>query len=162
MKNLPNENIIDAISWRILEELQTDGRITFAELGRRVGLSTPAAIERVRRLEDAGVIEGYFVRVNLKRLGLPMTAFVHIKALAGECQVVANALKSMPEILECHRVTGEECYIVRIAFASMEHLGQILDKLNPLGQTSSSLVVATPVQHKAVNQVTVAGAYLQY
>jgi Lrp/AsnC family transcriptional regulator, leucine-responsive regulatory protein len=152
--DLPNDKLLDDIGWHILTELQANARVSFAELGRRVGLSTPATAERVRRLEDAGIIQGYAVQLNRKQLGLPLSAFVQIRSPAGRCQSVAKALKTIPEVLECHRVTGQECYLLRVAFASMEHLERILDKLNPLGETISSVVVSTPLEHRVIEPST--------
>jgi Lrp/AsnC family transcriptional regulator, leucine-responsive regulatory protein len=141
-------NQLDAISWKILAELQANARLSFAELGRRVGLSTPAAAERVRRLEDSGVIEGYEARVNPGQIGLPVSAFIRIRLTGSESlarRLTARA-DQMPEVLECHRCTGDESFILKVRVASVDHLQKLIDLLTPFGMTSTSLILSSPVE----------------
>jgi Lrp/AsnC family leucine-responsive transcriptional regulator len=142
---------LDDLDWRILEALQENARITFSELGRRVSLTPPAVAERVRRMEDSGVISGYRVELDHARVGLPILAFVRLRA-AGDikCLELGEHTKDIPEILECHRVTGEDSYIVKAAVRSVEHLERLVDDLMPYAETVTSLVFSSPVTGRAI------------
>jgi Lrp/AsnC family transcriptional regulator, leucine-responsive regulatory protein len=144
---MPNVHL-DPISWKILAELQADARLSFAEIGRRVGLSTPAAAERVRRLEDSGVIEGYEARLNPARIGLAVAAFIRVRLTGSEtlAKKLTAAAGLMPEVLECHRCTGDESFILKVRVQSVDHLQKLIDKLTPFGMTSTSLILSSPVE----------------
>jgi Lrp/AsnC family transcriptional regulator, leucine-responsive regulatory protein len=139
---------LDPLAWKILAELQADARLSYSELGRRVGLSTPAAAERVRRLEDSGVIEGYEARVNPARLGLAVAAFIRIRLTGSEslARKLTAAAGQMPEVLECHRCTGDESFILKVRVESVDDLQKLIDKLTPFGMTSTSLILSSPVE----------------
>lgn len=141
---------LDRISWRIIEELQQNARISWAELGRRVGLTTPAVAERVHRLENLGVIEGYRTEINLERLGLPILIFVRLSMSGPEALVRAfqQQVKNWDEVLECHRVTGSESFIVKARVVSMGHLEHFIDKLGHYGSTSTTTVLSSPVEQR--------------
>jgi Lrp/AsnC family transcriptional regulator, leucine-responsive regulatory protein len=145
-----NEKLLDATGRLILRELQENARITFSELGRRVKLTPPAVADRVRRLEEAGVIAGYRLEVDRELLGLPVTAFVRISATGAACTELGLAIRDFPEVLECHRVTGEEAYIAKVAVRSVEHLENLIDRLMPYGETITSIVLSSPVTHRAI------------
>ncbi len=142
---------MDRIDWRILEELQRNARITFSELGRRVSLTPPAVADRVRRLEDAGVIKGFRADLDPALLGLPITAFVRMRA-ANEmtCRELGERAHEFEEILECHRVTGDDSYIAKVAVRSVEHLERLIDRLMPYAETITSLVLSAPVTHRVL------------
>src|ERR687891_2242379 len=142
---------LDETGWAILRELQENARITFSELGRRVSLTPPAVAERVRRMEDSGVITGYRVELDHARVGLPILAFVRLRA-AGDikCLELGELTKDIPEILECHRVTGEDSYIVKVAVRSVEHLERLVDSLMPYAETVTSLVFSSPVRTRTI------------
>jgi len=133
----------DAQDIRILSELQTNARQTFAELGRKTGLSLPAAAERVRRLEDSGAILGYAARVDAARLGYPITAFVRLKTVPQNYARFKHAVTALPEILECHHVTGEDSFHLKLVASSMAHLEELVGKLSAFGATASSIVLST-------------------
>lgn len=141
-------NLSDKRTRRILKELQADGRLSFAELGRRAGLSTPAAAERVRRLEEAGVIEGYEARINPRALGLDVTAFVRVRVTGAEtlARRLTKLASESPEVLECHRCTGDESFILKVRVESVRHLERLIDRLTPFGMTSTALVLSSPVE----------------
>jgi Lrp/AsnC family leucine-responsive transcriptional regulator len=103
---------LDAVNRRILEELQRDPRVTMTELGRRIGMSSPAVTERVRRLEETGVIRGYRLDVNEAALGLPIALYIRIRPNPGQLPRIAELAQQIPEVVECHRVTGEDCFIL--------------------------------------------------
>jgi Lrp/AsnC family transcriptional regulator, leucine-responsive regulatory protein len=143
---------LDGLDWRILEGLQENARITFSELGRRVSLTPPAVAERVRRMEEAGVISGYRVELDHAKVGLPIMAFVRLRA-AGDtkCLELGEITRDIPEILECHRVTGEDSYIVKVAVRSVEHLERLVDSMMPYAETVTSLVFSSPVTGRSIH-----------
>lgn len=141
---------LDGVDWRILTELQEDARLSWAELGRRVALSPPAVTERVRRLEEAGVIRGYRADLDLDRLGLPVLAFVRVRYPSGNYGPLERMLRDRPELLECHHVTGDDCFIVKVAARSMRHLEETTGHLARLGSTTTSVVFSTPLSHRKV------------
>ncbi|HEX4284575.1 MAG TPA: Lrp/AsnC family transcriptional regulator [Terracidiphilus sp.] len=149
-RTVPNSIDIDPIAWKILEALQHNARLSFAELGRKVGLSTPAAAERVRRLEEAGIITGYHASLNLAKLGLPIRVIVHLTIHGGDVQVsrTVAAVKEFPEISRCHRITGAESFLIEADVASVRHLEAFIDKLSVLGATATSTVLSSPVQRR--------------
>jgi Lrp/AsnC family leucine-responsive transcriptional regulator len=130
----------------ILEALQTDARQSLAALGKRIGLSQPAMSERVRKLEDAGVIEGYGARVNLQALGIRLQAIIRIKSTHATLQKYIQLFHEMPEVVEVHRVTGEDCFIVRCAIADPSELERVVDALAAYGPVITSLVLSNPVR----------------
>lgn len=145
---------LDRISWRILEELQQNARISWAELGRRVGLTTPAVAERVHRLEGLGIIREYRTEISLERLGLPILIFVRLSMSGPEALVRAfqQQVKTWDEVLECHRVTGSESFIVKARVVSMGHLERFIDKLGHYGGTSTTTVLSSPVERRVFTQ----------
>jgi Lrp/AsnC family transcriptional regulator, leucine-responsive regulatory protein len=141
---------LDPIAWKIIEALQHDARLSFAELGRKAGLSAPAAAERVHRLEEAGVITGYHASLNMARLGVPIHVIVRLTILGGDVQVTRTvaAIKELTEISRCHRITGAESFVIEADVVSISHLEALIDKLNALGATSTSTVLSTPVKRR--------------
>ncbi len=141
---------LDQISWHILETLQTDARLSFAELGRRVGLSTPAVAERVRKLEDMGVILGYHAMIDPSKVGVSMQVIVRLTIDGGE-QVVRRLMKEvqeMREIVQCYRVTGSDSFIIKADVMSIKHLDRLIEQLYHFGQTSTTTVLSTPVMRR--------------
>lgn len=136
---------IDDIDCEILADLQTNARIPFAELGRRVGLSTPAVIERVRRLEDSHVIMGYRALVDPSRVGLPVRAFVKVTVAGDKLAKFATLIRDLPEVLECHRVTGAESFMVQVAVRDVSHMEEVIDSMMPYVATNTSMILASPV-----------------
>jgi Lrp/AsnC family leucine-responsive transcriptional regulator len=141
---LESEKLLDDIGWKIVRELQENARLTFAELGRRVGLSIPAVTERVRRLEDAGIITGYHAEINAEKIGRPITAFIRMNMM-GNAPKLTALLKEMPEIIECHRGTGGDSFILKASLASVHHLEKLIDRLLPFGMTTTSIVLSSPI-----------------
>jgi Lrp/AsnC family leucine-responsive transcriptional regulator len=144
------ETVLDAIGWRILCELQENARISFSELGRRVGLTPPAVAERVRRLEEAGIITGYRLELNVERLGLALLAMVRLAPRGVGPSEIKQAVSGMSEVLECHHVTGEDCYILKVAVPSVRELEGLLERLLKLGNTTTSIVVSSPVTGRVI------------
>ncbi|MGH2692911.1 MAG: Lrp/AsnC family transcriptional regulator [Actinomycetota bacterium] len=150
----PEAPRLDEIDWRILEELQRDGRVSYTELGRRVALTAPAVAERVRRLEEAGVIKGFHADLDASKVGFPITAFVRWTSSGPDCSHLGDVAKDIPEIVECNRVTGEASYILKILARSVGHLEELIDGLMPYGSTITSVVLSSPVVHRPVGSAS--------
>ena len=142
--------MIDEIDWKILKELQINARITFAELGRRVGLTTPAVIERVRKLEDARIITGYRVEIDTAKVGLPITAFIRMSIMGVDYSHIIEVAEESTEVLECHRGTGNDSFIMKVAVADVGHLQTLIDKITPYGITTTSIVLSSPVKRRII------------
>lgn len=141
---------LDAIDCEILAELQANARVAFAELGRRVGLSTPATIERVRRLEESGVILGYRAVVDPSAVGLPVRAFVKVTVAGDKLARFSTLVRDLPEVLECHRVTGAESFLVQVAVRDVHHMQQVIDSMMPYVATNTSMILASPVPWNSI------------
>lgn len=140
---------LDAVNIQLLRELRHDPRLTMAELGRRAGMSAPAVTERVRRLEESGVIAGYRLDIDPAAVGLPLTAFIRVRPNPGQLQRVAALTQSIPEVVECHRVTGEDCFILKVHLPAIDQLDRILDRILLYGVTTTSIVQSSPVPPRA-------------
>jgi Lrp/AsnC family leucine-responsive transcriptional regulator len=140
-----SNGIIDVVNKRILEELQREPRLTMSELGRRIGMSSPAVTERVRRLEETGVIRGYRLDLNPAALGLPIAVYIRIRPNPGQLPKIAELAQQIPEIVECHRVTGEDCFIVKAHIPAIDQLDRLLDGFLLYGSTTTSIIQSSPV-----------------
>lgn len=142
---------LDEIDKNILANLQKDTRLSYAELGRRVGLTTPAVIERVRKLEDAGVITAYRAEIDLARIGYPITAFIRMSITGIDYSHIIEVARDSPEVLECHRGTGGDSFIMKVAVRSVEHLQEVIDRLTPYGITTTTIVLSSPVSLRNID-----------
>ena len=142
--------LLDDINRRLLRELQADARLTMAELGRRVSLSAPAVADRVARLERAGVITGYQARIDPKALGYPIAVVVRIRPASRQLHKIPEVAAEIPEIVECRRITGEDCYVIDLHLRSMDDLEDILDRFVAYGQTTTSIVHSSPVPRRSL------------
>jgi Lrp/AsnC family transcriptional regulator, leucine-responsive regulatory protein len=140
----------DDINRRLLAELQRDARLSLAELGRRVGLSSPAVAERLQRLERSGTIIGYRAELDPRALGLTLSAMVRIRPGSGQIQRVADVARETPEVVECTRITGEDCYMMRMHLRDVQHLEEVIDRFTPFGQTTTSIVQSSPVPFRPI------------
>ena len=138
-------NELDPVNIRLLEELQCNPRLTMSELGRRVGMSSPAVTERVRRLEETGVIRGYRLELNPVALGLPIAAYIRVRPSPGQLSRVAELARQTPEVVECHRVTGEDCFILKVYIPAIDQLDVLLDAFLLYGSTTTSIIQSSPV-----------------
>jgi Lrp/AsnC family leucine-responsive transcriptional regulator len=143
--------VIDKIDRMILAELQMDARLSYAELGRRVGLTTPAVIERVRKLEDAGIISGYRAEIDAAKVGFPIIAFVRMSITGVDYSHIIEVAQESNEVLECHRGTGGDSFIMKVAVSSVEHLQELIDRLTPYGITTTTIVLSSPVKRRILN-----------
>ncbi|MFD0972238.1 Lrp/AsnC family transcriptional regulator [Plantactinospora endophytica] len=136
---------MDEMDWALLRELQADARLSFSELSRRVHLSPPAVAERVRRLEESGVVTGYHAHVDLARAGRNVVAMIRMSCYGARCILRDPAVPDWPEILEIHRITGDACSMLKVAAGSIEAFEQVIDRLAPYGQPSSTMVLSSPL-----------------
>jgi Lrp/AsnC family leucine-responsive transcriptional regulator len=141
---------LDPTNLRLLAELQADARLSQAELGRRVGLSAPAVAERLARLEREGVIRGYRAEVSPAALGYALAAVLRIRPAPRQIAKVADVARETPEVVECHRITGEDCFFMKLHVRSVEHLEEVIDRFTPYGQTTTSIVQSSPVPRRPV------------
>ncbi len=145
-----DDGLLDATNLRILEELQRDGRVSLAELGRRVGLSSPAVAERLRRLEGEGVITGYRAMIDPRKLGYGLGVAIRIRPAPRQLADVAQLAQDTPEVIECHRVTGDDCYVMTAYVRDVEHLEALIDQFAAYGQTTSAIMQSSPVPRRGL------------
>ncbi|QWF76764.1 Lrp/AsnC family transcriptional regulator [Amycolatopsis sp. CA-230715] len=139
------DRLFDAVNLRLLDELHDDPRVSMSELARRVGMSAPAVTERVQRLERLGVIAGFRMELDPAALGMPVTALVRIRPGPGQLPKIVDAARDTPQVTECHRVTGEDCFFLKVHAPSIGDLEETLDRFLLFGQTTTSIVVSSPV-----------------
>jgi Lrp/AsnC family transcriptional regulator, leucine-responsive regulatory protein len=143
---------LDEVDWQILSILQLEARISFKELGQRIGLTGTAIAERVRKLEDEGIIAGYTIKLNREKIGLPVTAFFKLRVNIEHCKQLREMAVSLPEIIEAHRVAGSEYYILKVVLPSMQYLEVMMEKFLQLGAVEVSIVLSTPVADKLIQK----------
>lgn len=136
---------LDPADTKVLDALVANARISIAELARLVGLSPPSVAERIKRLEEAGVIEGYTARLNPKALGLPIAAWLRIRPVPGQLGKVMEVLQELPEIDQCDRVTGEDCFLARVHVRSIADLERLIDRIVPYAMTNTAIIQSSPV-----------------
>jgi Lrp/AsnC family leucine-responsive transcriptional regulator len=145
---------LDEVDWQILSILQQSARISFKELGQQIGMTGTAIAERVRKLEDEGIIEGYTIKLNREKIGLPVMAFFKLRVNVEHCKRLRELAIALPEIIETHRVVGNEYYILKAVLPSMQHLEALMEKFLQLGSVEVSIVLSTPVADKSIQQQT--------
>lgn len=152
-KNPPNGNgtLLDAINRSLLTELTGDGRLSLAELGRRVGLSAPAVAERLQRLQETGVVRGYRADLDPRALGYSLGVVLRIRPEARHLRTVADRARQSPEVVECHRITGDDCYFMKLHVRDVEHLEAVIDRFTPYGQTTTSIIQSSPVTGRSLS-----------
>ena len=143
--------VLDETNVRLLAELQSDARLSLAELGRRVGLSSPAVAERLGRLEGAGVIRGYRAEVDPRALGYTLGVLIRSRPAPRQLAAVAQLARDTPEIVECHRVTGDDCYVMTAWVRDVTHLEEVIDAFAAYGQTTTSIMQSSPVPRRSVD-----------
>jgi Lrp/AsnC family leucine-responsive transcriptional regulator len=141
---------IDKVNRDLLGELQLDARLTVAELSRRVGLSSPAVAERLARLQDGGVITGYRTDLDPRALGYSLSVVLRIRPAPRELGKVAELARETPEVTECHRITGDDCYFMKLHVRDVEHLEEVIDRFAPFGSTTTSIIQSSPVPRRGI------------
>lgn len=145
------ERPLDSTDWKLLRELQRDARLSYNELGRRVGLSAPAAAERVRRLESAGIITGYGAQIDPAKVGLPLLAMIQMRCDPGKCLLKTSRAGEFPEVLEMHKLSGSHCSLLKVAVASMRHLEALNERLGAHGPLISTIVTSTALTRRVID-----------
>ena len=146
---------LDSKDWQLLEALQRDARLGYAELGRKVQLSAPAVAERVRQLEDAGVITGYRATIDPRRLGYAISAMIRLRCDGVTCARIGSLVEDIPEVLECRRLAGEDSALLHVVAMSIGHLEAVLDRLLKTGASTSTttlIVLQTPHAHRPLTR----------
>jgi Lrp/AsnC family leucine-responsive transcriptional regulator len=134
----------------LLRELERDARLSLAELGRRVGLSSPAVADRLERMEEAGVIKGYHAEIDPRALGYELAVVLRIRPAPRELKTVAELAQRTPEVVACHRITGEDCYLMKAHVRDVDHMEEVIDRFAIYGQTTTSIVQSSPVPRKSL------------
>ncbi len=148
---MPTDSL-DATDWLILDALQRNGRAGYAELARAVSMSASAVTERVRRMEEAGIIQGYSAVVDPERLVLPILAFVRLRYPTGNYKPFHDLVAVTPEILEAHHVTGDDCFVIKVAARSMRHLEEVSGRISALGSVTTSVVYSSPLPRRPLSR----------
>lgn len=134
----------------LLRLLEKNPRAPISQLARRIGMSDPAVKERILRLEESGILAGYRLELNPRELGYQVTAFVRVRPIPGHLNKIAELAQTTPEITECHRVTGEDCFILKVFLKEISNLDRVLDKFLAHGQTTTSIVQSSPVPPRSL------------
>jgi Lrp/AsnC family leucine-responsive transcriptional regulator len=142
--------LLDARNVKLLRLLRDDPRRSVSEMARRIGMSAPAVRERIQRLEEAGIIRGYKVELDPRALGYPISAFVRVRPMPGKLAKIGELAERLPQIVECHRITGEDCFVMRVYIERLEDLDPLLDRFLAHGQTTTSLVQSSPVPPRSL------------
>ena len=150
MGQATEDSLLDDVNLRLIGELQADARLSLAELGRRVGLSAPAVTDRLQRLRDAGVILGYRTEVDPRALGLALSVVLRVRPAPRQLAKVAEVARTSAEVVECHRITGEDCFFMKLHVRDVEHLEEVIDRFLPFGQTTTSIIQSSPVAARGV------------
>ncbi|GHO45750.1 Lrp/AsnC family transcriptional regulator [Ktedonospora formicarum] len=147
------EKLLDETGWRLLMELQENGRLSYKELGLRVGLSLPSVAERIRKMEEAGIITGYHAEVDLTKIGFSVLSILRLGSFAGEnCSRVADLASAVPEVLECYKITGNDCVVIKVVTCSMPHLEQVIEQLSRFSIVSTSIVFSRPMKNRIITR----------
>jgi Lrp/AsnC family leucine-responsive transcriptional regulator len=152
-----SNGLLDPTNLRLIAELQADARLSIAELGRRIGLSPPAVAERMARLEEEGVITGYHAAVDPRALGYELGAILRIRPAPRQIATVADLARDTPQVVECHRITGEDCFLMRLEVRSVAELEDLIDRFALHGQTTTSIMQRSPVPGRPAPLPTIEG-----
>jgi len=147
-----SEKLLDDVGWQLLHLLQEYARLSFKELGQRVGLSSSSVAERIHRMEEAGILLGYHAEINLEKVGFSVMAFIRMSTPGQNSTRIAMLLRDMPEILECYRLTGSEAFIMKVCVSSVKHLEILIDQLSQYGQPTTSLVLSIPLTRRILEK----------
>ena len=147
-----SEKLLDDVGWHLLGLLQEHARLSFKELGQRVGLAPSSVAERIHRMEEAEILLGYHAEINLEKVGLPVMAFIRMNTAGQNSARIALLLRDMPEVLECYRLTGSEAFIMKVCVSSVKQLEMLIDQLSQYGQPTTSLVLSIPLTRRILER----------
>jgi Lrp/AsnC family leucine-responsive transcriptional regulator len=150
---LQSDRLLDRVGWGLLRLLQENARLSFRQIGEAIGLTAPAVAERVRRLEDAGILKGYHAEIDLVKAGRPIMAFVGLMTNSQQSTRFRKAVANMTEVIECHCVTGTESYILKVAVTSVPHLEHLLLDLVNYGEVRTSVVLSSQVTRRVIDEI---------
>lgn len=139
---------LDKTNWKILELLQRNARSSLKEIAKEVGLSSPTVAERIQKLEDAGIIQGYRAKINLEQIGYQMSVFISAKIRFGQMERFQSVIKAMPEITECHSLTGNDCLLLRAYVRNTQHLEELNTTLKSFGELTTSLILSSLIEDR--------------
>jgi Lrp/AsnC family leucine-responsive transcriptional regulator len=142
--------LIDSLNWKILNCLQKNARQSNTEIGRTVGVSSPAVSERIKKMEDAGIIEGYLTSVSTLDAGYQLKAIITLRAFMGMLKPFMVKVKSFEEVINCYRITGNENFVMEVALKNQKHLEQFIDQLIVYGETKTQIVLSHVVKNSAI------------
>jgi Lrp/AsnC family transcriptional regulator, leucine-responsive regulatory protein len=148
---MPANQRVDQTDLQLLQELQENARLSLAELGRRIGLSPPSVADRLKRLEDDGVISGYRAEIDPRALGYDLSAVLRVRPDGRQLPKIAQIARDTPEVVECQRVTGDDCYVMKLHVRDVHHLEEVLDRFTPFGSTTTSIVQSAPFPARGVS-----------
>jgi len=143
---------IDKLNWKILEELQKNARISFSEIGRKVGLTSPAVAERVKKMEDSGVINSYKVNISPQKTGYQLRAVITLRAFTGRLKAFLETVKTFKEVINCYRITGNENIIMEVILHDQDHLEKLIDKLITYGETRTHIILSNVIEDAPIKQ----------
>ena len=152
---LQNDRQLDSVGWRLLKLLQENARLSLRQIGEVIGLTAPAVSERVRRFEDVGILTGYHAEIDLAKVGLPILAFIHLTSNGTQSDRLREAVEGIPQVLECHCITGSESYILKVAVASVPRLEDLLLSFKNFGEVRTSLVLSTQITRRVIDETMV-------
>src|SRR5260221_4796140 len=150
---LENEKLLDETGWKLFHALKENARLFYSEFGKRVGLSSPAVAERIRRMEDAGIITGYHATINTARVGYPITAFIRMSIQGERCTRFNATAREIPEVLECYRVAGNDSFVMKVDGSPGEHLEDLIDPLSIHVDLTTAIMLSTPVTSRIIMPV---------
>lgn len=146
----PATKLLDNIGWKILVELQENARASLADVGRTVGLSPPAVLERMRRMEEAGIITGYRAEIDYSKVGCNILAFIRVNVVGDLLPRIMKVARDLPEVLECYRITGADSFIMKVGVESVDELEKLIDRLTPYVATTTSVVLSSIVTRRVI------------
>ena len=141
---------LDSINWKILESLQQNSRQTNTEISKRVGISSPAVAERIRKMEDAGIIEGFYTKLSYFETGNQLTAIITLRAFMGKLKPFLIKVKTFKEIINCYRITGNENIVMKVVLKNQKHLEQFIDQLIVYGETKTQIVLSNIIENNPI------------
>lgn len=141
---------IDAVNWKILECLQENARQTNTEIGRKVGISSPAVSERIRKMEDVGIIENYYAKISYSETGHQLKAIITLRAFMGKLKPFIHKVTSFNEVINCYRITGNENIIMEVVLNNQKHLEQFIDQLITYGETSTHIILSNVIENNPI------------
>lgn len=150
---------IDKLNWAILESLQDNARLSFSEIGRKVGLSSPAVTERVKKMEDAGIIKGYKTEVSYQKTGHHLKAIITLRAFMGRLKPFLEKVTEFKEVINCYRITGNENIIMEVIFQDQGHLEVFIDKLITYGETKTHIILSNVIEHAPVRNSKITSSH---